>query len=186
MIVKDLLKDLEEKMKKSVEAFRHELAGMKAGRATPALLEKVRVDYYGTPTPINQVATIEVPDSRTIVIKPWDRSVLKAIEKAILTSDLGLTPANDGVVIRLSLPPLTEERRKELVKVVHKRTEEERVVLRNLRRDANDQLKKAEKEKTISEDESKRGQDEVQKLTDKYVKEVDHIMALKEKEIMEV
>lgn len=185
-MTKQILKDSEEKMKKSIDAFRHELASMKAGRATPALLEKLRVDYYGTPSPINAVANVEIPDSRTILIKPWDRSQLKAIEKAILTSDLGLNPNNDGIVIRLSIPPMTEDRRKELVKVVHKRTEEERVVIRNIRRDANDAIKKAEKDKTVSEDESKRGQEDVQKLTDKMVKEVDHIMALKEKEIMEV
>lgn len=185
-MTKQILKDAEERMKKSVEAFRHELAGMKAGRATPAMLDKIRVDYYGTPTPVNQVANIEVADSRTLTIKPWDRSMLKALEKAILTSDLGLNPNNDGVTIRLNIPPMTEDRRKEMVKVVQKRTEEERVVIRNIRRDANDQVKKAEKEKSISEDEAKRGQDDVQKLTDKYIKEADHIMDLKEKEIMEV
>lgn len=185
-MTKQIVKDAEERMKKSMEAFRHELAGMKAGRATPALLEKLRVDYYGTPTPISQVANIDVPDSRTLTIKPWDRSMLKAIEKTILTSDLGLNPNNDGVLIRLSIPPMTEDRRKELVKVVHKRTEEERVAIRNIRRDANDLVKKAEKEKTASEDESKRAQDEVQKLTDKFIKDVDQIMAAKEKEIMEV
>jgi len=185
-VTKQIIKDAEEKMKKSIEAFRHELAGMKAGRATPALLDKVRVDYYGTPTPVNQVANIEIPDPRTIAIKPWDRSMIKAIEKAILTSDLGLNPSNDGVVIRLSIPPMTQDRRKELVKVVHKRAEDERVVIRNIRRDANDHIKKAEKEKTVSEDESKRAQDEVQKLTDKFIKEVDQILESKEKEIMEV
>lgn len=185
-MTKQIIKDAEERMKKSVEVFRHELAGIKAGRATPALLDKLRVDAYGSLVPVNNVATIEVPDSRTLLIKPWDRSMLKAIEKAILTSDLGLNPNNDGVMIRLMIPPMTEDRRKELVKVVHKRTEEERVAIRNIRRDANDQIKKAEKEKTISEDESKRAQDEIQKLTDKYIKEADQIMALKEKEIMEV
>jgi ribosome recycling factor len=185
-MTKQVLKEAEERMRKSVDAFRQELAGMKAGRATPSMLDKIRVDYWGTPTPINQVATIEVPESRSLVIKPWDRNMLKAIEKAILTSDLGLTPANDGVVIRLNLPPLTEDRRKELVKQLHKRTEEERVVIRNIRRDANDAIKKLEKEKAISEDESKRAQDEVQKLTDKMIKEVDQILAAKEKEIMEV
>lgn len=173
-------------MKKSVENFRHDLTTMRAGRATPAMLEKLRVDYYGTPTPINQVANIDIPDSRTIMIKPWDRSVLKAIEKAILTSDLGLNPGNDGVVIRLSIPPMTEDRRKEMVKVVHKRTEEERVIIRNIRRDANEQIKRMEKEKAVSEDESKRGQDDVQKLTDRMIKEVDGIMEHKEKEILEV
>jgi ribosome recycling factor len=185
-MTKQIIQDAEERMKKTVEAFRHELTTMKAGRATPAMLEKLRVDYYGTPTPISQVANIEVPDSRTLNIKPWDRTMMKAIEKAILTSDLGLNPNNDGVVIRLQIPPMTEDRRKELVKVVHKLTEEERVVVRNVRRDANDQVKKAEKDKTVSEDEAKGAQADVQKLTDKYIKEVDQIMALKEKEIMEV
>lgn len=185
-MTKQVLKDTEDRMKKSIENFRHELASMKAGRATPAMLDKLRVDYYGTPTPVSQVANIDVPDSRTLTIKPWDRTMLKAIEKAILTSDLGLNPNNDGIVIRLNIPPMTQDRRKELVKVVHKRTEEERVVVRNIRRDANDAVKKMEKEKAISEDESKRAQDEIQKLTDKMIKEVDHIMDLKEKEIMEV
>lgn len=185
-MTKQIIKDAEDRMRKSIEAFRHELAGMKAGRATPAMLDKLRIDYYGTPTPVNQVANIDIPDSRTIAIKPWDRSMLKAIEKSILTSDLGLNPSNDGIVIRLSIPPMTQDRRKELVKVVHKRAEEERVVIRNIRRDANDQIKKIEKDKAVSEDESKRGQDEVQKVTDKLIKEVDHILEIKEKEIMEV
>lgn len=185
-MTKEIIKDLEDRMKKSVEGFRHELATMKAGRATPAMLEKLRVEAYGTPTPISQVANIEVTDSRTLTIKPWDRSMLTPIAKSIQVSDLGLNPNNDGVVIRLQIPPMTEDRRKDLVKVVHKRTEEERVVVRNIRRDANDQIKKTEKDKTVSEDESKNAQAEVQKLTDKYIKEVDQIMALKEKEIMEV
>lgn len=185
-MTKQMITEAEERMKKAVEAFRQDLAGMKAGRATPALLDKLRVEAYGSPVPVNNVATIDVPDSRTLVIKPWDRAMLKAIEKAILTSDLGLNPNNDGVVIRLSIPPMTEDRRKEMVKAASKRTEEQRVVIRNIRRDANDLIKKAEKEKTISEDESKRAQDEVQKLTDKHIKESDQILALKEKEIMEV
>jgi len=173
-------------MKRAVEVFRQELAGLKAGRATPAMLDKLRVDYYGTPTPINQLANIEVTDTRTLTIKPWDRSTLKAIEKAILTSDLGINPMNDGVVIRLNIPALTEERRKELVKVVHKRTEEQRVAIRNIRRDANEAIKKCEKDKACSEDEAKRAQDEVQKLTDKYIKEAESIMSAKEKEIMSI
>lgn len=185
-MTKQIIKDAEEKMKKSVEAFRQELAGMKAGRATPAILDKVRVDYYGTPSPVSNVANVEVTDSRTLTIKPWDRAMIKAIEKAILVSDLGINPTNDGVVLRLTIPPMTEDRRKDLVKVVHKRTEDARVVVRNIRRDANDAIKKAEKEKTVSEDESKRGQDEVQKLTEKMIKDVDALMAHKEKEIMEV
>lgn len=185
-MTKQIVQEAEERMKKSIEVFRQDLAGMKAGRATPALLDKIRVDAYGSQVPVNNVATIDVPDSRTLVIKPWDRSLLKAIEKAILASDLGINPTNDGVVIRLSIPPMTEERRKQLVKVVSKRTEEERVAIRNIRRDANDRIKKMEKEKAISEDESRRAQDEIQKLTDKYIKEADQLMALKEKEIMEV
>lgn len=185
-MTKQLVQEAESRMKKSLETFRHELAGMKAGRATPAMLDKLRVDYYGTPTPVNQVANIEVTDTRTLSIKPWDRSMIKAIEKAILTSDLGINPSNDGVVIRLAIPQMTEDRRKELVKVVHKRTEEERVIIRNIRRDTNEMIKKAEKEKTISEDEAKRAQEDVQKLTDKYIKEAEQVMSLKEKEIMEV
>ena len=185
-MTKQIVKDAEEKMKKSIEVFRTDLAGMKAGRATPALLDKIRVDYYGTPSPIKQVAAVEVSDSRTLTIKPYERNMIKAIEKAIQQSDLGINPNNDGIVIRLQIPAMTEDRRKEMVKVVHKRTEEERVVIRNIRRDANDHLKKEEKAKTISEDESKRAQDEIQKLTDKLMKEVEQILASKEKEIMEV
>jgi ribosome recycling factor len=185
-VTKQIVKDAEEKMKKSIEVFRTDLAGMKAGRATPALLDKIRVDYYGTPSPIKQVAAVEVSDSRTLTIKPYERNMIKAIEKAIQQSDLGINPNNDGIVIRLQIPAMTEDRRKEMVKVVHKRTEEERVVIRNIRRDANDHLKKEEKAKTISEDESKRAQDEIQKLTDKLMKEVEQILASKEKEIMEV
>lgn len=185
-MTKQIIKDAEEKMKKSIEVFRTDLAGMKAGRATPAILDKVRVDYYGSPAPVKQVATVEVSDSRTLTIKPYERNMIKAIEKAILTSDLGINPNNDGIVIRLTIPAMTEDRRKELVKTVHKRTEEERVIIRNIRRDANDHIKKEEKAKTVSEDESKRGQDEIQKMTDKLIKEVDQIMAHKEKEIMEV
>lgn len=185
-MTKQIVKDAEEKMKKSIEVFRTDLAGMKAGRATPALLDKIRVDYYGTPSPIKQVAAVEVSDSRTLTIKPYERNMIKAIEKAIQQSDLGINPNNDGIVIRLQIPAMTEDRRKEMVKVVHKRTEEERVVIRNIRRDANEHLKKEEKAKTISEDESKRAQDEIQKLTDKLIKEVEQILAAKEKEIMEV
>lgn len=185
-MLKQIVADAEARMKKAVEHFRNELASVRAGRATPAILDKVRVDYYGSPSPVNQVANIEVADARTIVIKPWDRSMIKAIEKGILTSDLGLNPMNDGVVIRLVMPPMTEERRKDLVKSCQKMTEEQRVAVRNVRRDANDAIKKAEKEKTVTEDEAKRTQDDVQKLTDKYIKEVDSVLAAKEKEIMEV
>ncbi|MDD3157937.1 ribosome recycling factor [Anaeromusa sp.] len=173
-------------MKKSIEALRRELASLRAGRATPALLDKVMVDYYGTPTAINQVANISVPEPRMIVIQPWEKTLVGAIEKAILKSDLGLNPNSDGSAIRLVLPQLTQERRAELVKQVHKKAEETRVGIRNLRRDTNDAMKKLEKDKTISEDELKKAQEDTQKLTDKYIKEVDQVMASKEKEILEL
>lgn len=185
-MVKDVLKQAEEKMKATVEHFRKELASVKAGRATPALLDKVHADYYGTPTPISQMANISAPEPRVLIIDPWDKSAMKAIEKAILASDLGLTPNNDGKVIRLNLPPLTAERRKEIVKSLHKRAEEERVVVRNHRRDALEHLKKLQKDKQISEDDLKRGEGDVQKLTDKYIKDLDQVLAAKEKEILEV
>lgn len=185
-MVKDVLKQAEDKMKGTVEHFRKELASVKAGRATPALLDKVHADYYGTPTPVNQMANISAPEPRVLIIDPWDKSSIKVIEKAILQSDLGLNPNNDGKVIRLNLPPLTAERRKELVKMLHKRAEEERVVVRNSRRDAIEHVKKMQKDKQISEDELKRTEVDVQKLTDKYIKELDHVLEVKEKEVMEV
>ncbi len=186
MTVKEIYASHEDKMKKALEVLRKELAALRAGRATPALLDKLMVDYYGTPTPVNQVANIAVPEPRMITIQPWEKSMLATIEKAILKSDLGLTPNSDGAVIRLSIPQLTQQRRTELVKVIHKKSEEGRVAVRNLRRDANDAIKKSEKDKTISEDEAKKAQEDMQKLTDKYIKEVDQAMAAKEKEIMEV
>lgn len=186
MTVKDIYKDHEDRMKKALDVLRKEYGSLRAGRATPALLDKITVDYYGTPTPVNQVANISVPEPRMIVLQPWEKSMFNAIEKAILKSDLGLTPSSDGSVIRLTIPQLTKERRSELVKVVHKKAEESRVAVRNLRRDANDSIKKLEKDKTISEDETKKAQDDVQKLTDKYIKEIDIVMAAKEKEVMEV
>lgn len=186
MSVKEILAGHEDRMKKALDSLRKEYGSLRAGRATPALLEKVAVDYYGTPTPVNQVANVSVPEPRMIVIQPWEKTMLATIEKAILKSDLGLTPSNDGSVIRLSIPQLTKERRTELAKVIHKKAEESRVAVRNLRRDANDAVKKLEKEKAISEDEAKKAQDDMQKLTDKYIKEVDQIMTAKEKEIMEV
>lgn len=186
MPIKAVYASHEDRMKKAIEVLRREYGALRAGRATTGLLDKVAVDYYGTPTPVNQVANIAVPEPRTIVIQPWEKKMLPLIEKAILKSDLGLTPNNDGSIIRLILPQLTQQRRQELVKVVHKQAEEGRVAIRNLRRDANDSLKKIEKDKTASEDEVKKAQEDIQKLTDKYIKEVDHIMAAKEKEIMEV
>lgn len=178
-------KEAEERMDKALAALRRDLATLRAGRATPAMLDRVQVEYYGTPTPINQLASVNTPDVRTLVIQPWDKSVLAEIEKAILKSDIGLTPANDGSVIRLSVPPLTEERRAELVKQTKKIGEEAKVAIRNIRRDANDDIKKLEKSE-LSEDESRRHQDDIQKMTDRFTAEVDRIIAAKEKEIMEV
>lgn len=175
----------EDRMKKAVQALKKELSTLRAGRANPALLERVQVDYYGVPTPINQTGNISTPDPRTILIQPWDKSTLGSIEKAILKSDLGLTPTNDGDVIRINIPPLTEERRAELVKTAKKFGEEAKVAVRNIRRDANEEIKKLEKT-DISEDESRRHQDDIQKMTDRYVKEIDNILDDKEKEIMEV
>jgi len=186
MMIKDIYVSHEEKMKKALEALRRELLTLRAGRATPALLDKITVDYYGTLTPINQVANISVPEPRMITIQAWEKPMIAQIEKAILKSDLGLSPNSDGVIIRLNIPQLTQQRRIELVKVVHKKAEENRIVIRNLRRDANDIVKKLEKEKSISEDEAKKAQEDMQKLTDKYIKEVDTIMSGKEKEILEV
>ncbi len=185
-MLKDVVKQVEDKMKKTIELFRKELSQLKAGRATPALLDKILVDYYGTPTPIPQLANVSAPEPRLLTIQPWDKSTLPAIEKAILKSDLGLNPSSDGALIRLSVPALTEERRKELVKQVHKLAEEQRVAVRNERREGNEALKGMEKKREITEDEAKRGEAEIQKLTDRYVKEIDHIVELKQKEIMEV
>lgn len=185
-MIKDIIKDAEERMKKSIEHLSKDLASMRAGRANPAMVERISVDYYGSPTPINQLANVTVPEARLLVIQPWDKSMITDIEKAIMRSDLGITPSNDGNVIRLAVPQLTEERRKELAKVVKKRVEEARVAVRNIRREANDMLKSSEKDKLISEDENKKGADEIQKLTDKYVKNVDAVLQAKEKEIMEV
>lgn len=178
-------KNAEERMDKAISALKRDLATLRAGRATPSLLDRIQVDYYGTPTPVNQLANINTPDSRTLMIQPWDKSSLAEIERAIQKSDLGLTPANDGSSIRLSIPPLTEERRVELVKMTKKFGEEAKVAIRNIRRDANDDIKKLEKT-DISEDESRRHQEDIQKATDKFIAEVDKVLAAKEKEIMEV
>jgi ribosome recycling factor len=179
-------KQASDKMEKAIQVLKKDLAALRAGRATPALLDKVVVDYYGSEMPVNQLANISTPDPRTLVIQPWDKSALAEIERAILKSDLGLTPSNDGNVIRINLPALTQERRAELVKVVKKTGEEAKVAIRNIRRDANDEIKKLEKNGDISEDESRRGQDEIQKLTDKFIQEADKVVAAKEKEIMEI
>jgi ribosome recycling factor len=185
-MISDVMNTAEDKMKKTIEVWRKDLASVRAGRANPGMLEKVVVDYYGTPTPVNQLANISVPEPRLLVIQPWDKSSIKDIEKAILISDLSITPNNDGTVIRLAIPQLTAERRAEIVKSVKKKAEEARVAIRNIRRELIDDIKTLEKEKVISEDESKKNQEKAQKLTDKYIKEVDELLAVKEKEIMEV
>ena len=179
-------KEFRGKMQKSVEALKSELNRVRTGRASIALLDGVKVDYYGTPTPLNQVATLAVPESRMITIQPWDTSILADIERAILKSDLGLVPTNDGKVIRISIPQLTEERRKELVKVVKRIGENAKIAIRNIRRDANEFVKKKEKDKEISQDEMKKDQDEIQKMTDEFIKEIDRLVAEKEKEVMEI
>lgn len=185
-MVNDILGEAEDKMKKTVEHLTRDLAALRAGRANPAMLDKVIVDYYGEPTPLNQLANITVPEARLLVVQPWDKGSIPNIEKAIMKSDLGVNPNNDGNVIRIAIPQLTEERRKDLVKVVKKRGEEAKVAVRNVRREANDMIKSSEKDKMISEDEAKKGNDEVQKATDKYIKDIDAILAAKEKDIMEV
>jgi len=185
-MIKETVKDAEQHMKGAITSLEEDLAGIRTGRATPALVEKISVDYYGMPTPLMQLASISIPEARAILIKPFDPSSLKAIEKSILASELGLTPNNDGKSIRLNLPPLTEERRRELVKIVHNRLEESRVAVRNIRRDIIKDLKDFEKEKMISEDELKTGEEEIQKLTDHMIAEIDAVGIKKEKEIMEV
>ena len=180
-----VLDESSKKMDKAVNAYERELTRVRTGRATPALLDGIMVDYYGSRMPINQVASISVPESRQLVIQAWDQNVLPEIEKAILKSELGLTPNNDGKVVRVSIPPLTEERRKELVKLVNKMAEEARVAVRNVRRDHMERLKKIKKDKEISEDEMYRLQDELQKITDDHIETIDKIRADKEKEIME-
>lgn len=181
-----LISEAKSNMQKSLEVVRKDMATLRAGRATPSLLDKVSVDYYGTPTPINQVATVSVPEPRLLVIQPWDKNIIPDIERAIMKSDLGINPTSDGNLVRLAIPQLTEERRKELMKVVKKKGEEGKVAVRNIRRDVNDTLKNQQKKGDISEDELRRLQDEVQKLTDKFVKEMDILVATKEKEIMTV
>jgi ribosome recycling factor len=183
---KELRRRTDERMKKAIEVLKKEFASVRTGRASLALLDDIKVEYYGTSTPLNQVATLNIPDPKQITIQPWDQKAIQDIEKAILKSDLGLTPMNDGKVIRISIPPLTEERRKDLVKVVKKKGEEGKVAIRNIRRDANDSLKKLEKDKEISEDELKKALDEVQKMTDSYIKKVDETVEHKEQEVMEV
>ena len=185
-MVKDVLQDAEHRMDSAIKALEEYLGTIRTGRASPTLVEKLPVEYYGTATPLMQLATIAAPEPRLLTIKPFDPASLKDIERAIQASELGLTPNNDGKMIRLVIPALTEERRKELIKVVHHRVEEARVAVRNVRRDANDDLREFEKEKMISEDDLKRGQDDLQKLTDKHVEKIDEVGKRKEKEISEV
>ena len=180
------LKSYEEKMKKSIDAYKQTLSSMRAGRATPDVLSKITVDYYGSPTAINQMAEVKVADARTLVISPWDASTVKEMEKAILASDLGITPQNDGKVIRLAFPQLTEERRRDMSKQIAKMGEDAKVAIRNIRRDANDAIKNMKKNSEMTEDEAKSSDKSVQDLTDKYIKELDVVTAAKTKEIMEI
>lgn len=186
MEVKEIIAQHEEKMDKTIEALKRELSSIRTGRASTSLLDRITVDYYGTPTPVKQVANVAAPEPRMITIAPWEPKMLGEIEKAILKSDLGLNPNNDGQIIRLEIPQLTEERRKELSKKVSKIAEDSKVVIRNIRRDANETIKKMEKKKEVTEDDSKEGQENIQKLTDKKIKVIDEIKAKKEKEVMAV
>ena len=185
-MIDEILQNSEAKINKSIEAMKRDYSTLRAGRATPSLLDKVMVDYYGTPTPVNQLAKVTVPEPRMLVIVPWEKSIMHDIEKAIMKSDLGLSPNNDGESIRLAIPQLTQERRKELVKSVNKKTEEAKVAVRNIRREFNDAVKKQEKAKEITEDESKKAQENFQKIVDKYMKNIDALKDSKEKEIMEI
>ena len=183
MSAQQVLRDSEEKMKKTLEIVQHNFAGVRTGRANSGMVENLRVDYYGTSTPMKQVASIAIPEPRMITLSPWDPTAIKAIEKAISDSDLGLTPVVDGKMVRLSIPPLTRERRDEMVKIVHKQAEEGRVSLRSVRREANEKLKQLEKDKTITEDESFKVQAEVQKMTDRHIQSIDQAQASKEKDL---
>ena len=185
-MIKEVLVETEDRMKKSIESLQMDLKGIRTGRASPALVERLRVEYYGTPTNLIELASISAPEPQLLAIRPWDANSIKDIERAILQSDLGLTPTNDGKLIRLSIPPLTEERRRELTKVVAKRVEDARVAVRNCRRDGLNDLRELEKEKIVSEDEFYTGKDKLQELTDKYIETVDEIGQAKEQEIMEI
>ncbi len=185
-MLSDIYKDCEDRMKKAVAAFEQDLKTVRAGRATPALLDKISVVYYGTPTPLRQMSNITAPEPRLLVIQPWDKSVIKDIEKAILVSDLGLTPNNDGSVIRLNIPLLTEERRVQLNKQVSQKAEEAKVAIRNIRRSVNDEIKLLESESEISEENAHRGYDNIQEFTDDYIKKIDEILKLKQEEILEI
>lgn len=185
-MIADIIADAKQRMQKAIEATKHEFASLRTGRASPALLEQIRVDYYGTPTPINQLATITVPEPRLLVIQPWDKKFVKDVERAILKSELGLVPSSDGVHVRVPIPSLTEERRRELVKVAHRQAEEGRVAVRNIRREAKDLLEELAEAGDVSEDDAERALEELQKLTDKAIADIDALLAAKDKEIMEV
>ncbi len=185
-MIEEIRQDAEQRMKKSVESFRHELSRLRTGRANTALVEPIHVEYYGSKVPLRQVANISVEDARTLTVTPWEQQMVPAIEKAIMTSDLGLTPSSAGQVIRIPLPQLTEERRRDLVRVVKQEAEQARVAIRNIRREANSDFKELVKEKEITEDDERRGQEAVQKITDQYVAEIDRILEEKEQELMEV
>ena len=182
---REALQDAETRMKKTVEALERELAGIRTGRASPALVDRVKVEYYGVPTPLSQLASITAPEARLLIITPWERSLLPQIEKAVLKSELGLTPSSDGHVLRLPIPPLTEERRRDLTKMVGRRVEEGRIAIRNIRRDTLEEFRRKEKEKAISQDEGKRAQVELQKLTDTFLEQLNAVGQSKEKEILE-
>jgi ribosome recycling factor len=184
--MEEVKKNTKTRMKKSIDALKDEFNTIRTGRASTALFEKIKVDYYGEPTPLNQVATISIPEARLVVIQPWDKSVLGEIEKAIQKSELSLNPNNDGKLIRINIPPLTEERRKEFVKMAKNMAEQSRVAIRNIRRDANDELKKMTKNGDITEDDEKKGHDDIQKMTDDFVREINTILEEKEQEIMEI
>lgn len=183
---KEVRRQMTERMDKTIGVLKKDLAGIRTGRASLAIFEGLTVDYFGTPTPINHVATLSVPESRLITIQPWDPKLIVEIERAIQKSDLGLNPSNDGKIIRIAIPQLTEDRRKQIVKQVYKRGEEAKIALRNIRRDSNDEMKRVEKEEHVSEDETKRAIEEIQKITDSYIKKVDEIISHKEEEVMEV
>ncbi len=185
-MLNDIYDDTRDRMKKALETLDREYKRLRTGRASVSLLDGIRANYYGTPTVLSQLATLTIPDPRTIMIQPWDQTVLGEVEKAILKSELGLTPMNDGKVVRINVPPLTEERRRELVKMVGKKAEEYKVIIRNIRRDSNEMVKDLKKEKEISEDEQFKAQEEIQKITDEYIKKIDETLSGKEKEILEV
>jgi ribosome recycling factor len=185
-LIPDLIKDAEARMVKAVEAAQHDFATIRTGRANPGILEKVSVDYYGSTMSITQMAAVTAPEPRLLMVSPWDKNAISAIEKAIMNSDLGLTPSSDGNVIRMQIPYLTEERRRDLIKMLHKKNEEHKIAVRNIRRDVNEKFKASEKNHEIGEDESKRAQEQTQKLTDKYIEQMDKLQAAKEAELMEV